>query len=1164
MHFNEVDIPDELIQASLSDNLVIFAGAGVSKQPPVGFPGFDDLVKSIKTASSEGRYLRERLCTEEMNSDNKTYAEPPEKYLGYLENEGCDIRTACANILNSDDLTTELHKGLVSLFSQSSSIRIVTTNFDKCFESALQDADNDYEGYIAPALPLGDDFQGLVHLHGSIDRPSTMVLTSRDYGRAYVTEGWASRFLVKLFSKHHVLFIGYSCEDSLVDYLTRSISDEIADKAYVLLKDNQNQREWVDRGVKVISFNDYDDLPKIINGWATHIDQSLTDRVLKIRQIAESDSIDGEKGEFFLGSLSHSASSSDQITLAEAFCSLSRSFDHLEYLANNQSIIFFEKENPEDYEYTMLRWAVSRFAILEPASLQELCFSIRERLSWRFYFELCATLAFSDVSDEVIGSWIAWIEHSGLPSDRLDTYSLLEIAEKTDSPEIVLAISRTLLKVDYDLKSGLLSGREPRARIPIKDSYEKDLLIEALKPYIDEIGDRLVEYCIRQIEIGYLIRTGYGTRKRTFDGISYSRLSVASHEQDEFDDSAEGTLLDVARECMREDNYSRVKDICLKSRCGLIVRLGLWIQEKQDEKGESLDLVMSEKYLDDVFMKHEVYELVLTAFKNAPKNAKDNFADYLRNRRDKSDRNSSYECFNICVWITRSVDDFSLKELMDEVLDDYPDFVPREHPDLSHYTISGLVDSDDECDIEENEFTAEFLIERIGYLDASSFLTPNDLVGHPARKYPTRAIELLGELGVKKRTDDEHQLCNLILQNIGWENVEANQESLFNIMQTYLKDPSTCISALDSLASRSRTLCNGRDWTASQLKGILRAFKPNIPQLRAEKSAIIPGEETDWVLVAINHPIESYVDLCVRYLCVLMDEHQEYEDAVKTFLEPLCDLAPGSEQTAYCTTTSLAMRFDFLIKHTPRIVEVALLPALFAREEKSRAAWDGIAILRRISKDVWDAIGSKWRGLFRQGEFVTPRNRDLLCRLYVAHSMAYVSPDEISDYILACACSSVEACRASFHRIDYELKNLDPDEQMNVWDSWLAEVTEKIVGRGSDFQAVVVEMYARWLRKHPQLRSAVIGKISSLTNNKPNKDIFVHSGTISNIALDDCLTMNEKAIATSFLLNHQKYFHSADEAREAAGQLEVSQLSPDVRRELEDAYTRKGMSGIFR
>ena len=103
MHFNEVDIPDELIQASLSDNLVIFAGAGVSKQPPVGFPGFDDLVKSIKTASSEGRYLRERLCTEEMNSDNKTYAEPPEKYLGYLENEGCDIRTACANILNSDD-----------------------------------------------------------------------------------------------------------------------------------------------------------------------------------------------------------------------------------------------------------------------------------------------------------------------------------------------------------------------------------------------------------------------------------------------------------------------------------------------------------------------------------------------------------------------------------------------------------------------------------------------------------------------------------------------------------------------------------------------------------------------------------------------------------------------------------------------------------------------------------------------------------------------------------------------------------------------------------------------------------------------------------------------------------------------------------------------------
>ena len=40
-----------------------------------------------------------------------------------------------------------------------------------------------------------------------------MVLTDADFGRAYLTEGWARRFLVELFRSFTVLFVGYSHND---------------------------------------------------------------------------------------------------------------------------------------------------------------------------------------------------------------------------------------------------------------------------------------------------------------------------------------------------------------------------------------------------------------------------------------------------------------------------------------------------------------------------------------------------------------------------------------------------------------------------------------------------------------------------------------------------------------------------------------------------------------------------------------------------------------------------------------------------------------------------------------------------------------------------------------------------------------------------------------
>ena len=50
-----------------------------------------------------------------------------------------------------------------------------------------------------------------------------MVITDEDFGRAYMTEGWAARFLVELFSNFTILFVGYSYDDTIMSYLTRAL-----------------------------------------------------------------------------------------------------------------------------------------------------------------------------------------------------------------------------------------------------------------------------------------------------------------------------------------------------------------------------------------------------------------------------------------------------------------------------------------------------------------------------------------------------------------------------------------------------------------------------------------------------------------------------------------------------------------------------------------------------------------------------------------------------------------------------------------------------------------------------------------------------------------------------------------------------------------------------
>ena len=97
---------------------------------------------------------------------------------------------------------------MVRLAIASKAPKIVTTNFDEFINVAWEEKNAPCKQWIGPALPLGDDFEGIVQLHGSLSgRISDWVLTDRSFGAAYLTRAWASRFLVELFQNNVVVFI---------------------------------------------------------------------------------------------------------------------------------------------------------------------------------------------------------------------------------------------------------------------------------------------------------------------------------------------------------------------------------------------------------------------------------------------------------------------------------------------------------------------------------------------------------------------------------------------------------------------------------------------------------------------------------------------------------------------------------------------------------------------------------------------------------------------------------------------------------------------------------------------------------------------------------------------------------------------------------------------
>ena len=294
-------IPGTVLDAQEAGRLVFFCGAGVSF--PNGLTLFSGLVRRVwqrfesvdiekvlrkakgkesKTKDSEGSAAKKPFDQALDQLGDRKFSD----ILASMLDDSYDRAMSCLErhygakevreivqqiLLDPTDLDLGTHEALLSLATTNQDdLQLVTTNFDHLFEEAKPDV----RRCAAPTLlvPKPGKWDALVYLHGRIDGPGDpegnhLVLNSADFGTAYLTERWASRFLSELFRNFTVVFIGYSLNDPVMRYLVdalaadRELSKEFAREAFALVPHRNDtvfeeiEAEWKGKNVTPIPYH---------------------------------------------------------------------------------------------------------------------------------------------------------------------------------------------------------------------------------------------------------------------------------------------------------------------------------------------------------------------------------------------------------------------------------------------------------------------------------------------------------------------------------------------------------------------------------------------------------------------------------------------------------------------------------------------------------------------------------------------------------------------------------------------------------------------------------------------------------------------------------------------------------------------------------------------
>ncbi|PNR89086.1 hypothetical protein CN13_04140 [Petrotoga sp. HKA.pet.4.5] len=1058
MWIGEIEVPEELINAQAERKLVIFAGAGVSMSPPSNLPNFEKLVREVESKTGN-------LLTWEPEK------EAPDHFLGYLEGKGPKVhKLVWERIKNQESEPTELHYALLSLFRNPEEVRIVTTNFDTHFSKA---AAKNFQGevpiYRAPALPLGHQFNGIIYLHGCVDqKPEELILTDRDFGRAYLTEGWAARFLVGIFGNYKVLFVGYSHNDLPMEYLGRGLPPET--ERFALVPEDEIEK-WKYKGIKLIPYKHSPDdqehkaLVESVKSWVNQTRMGLVEHEQRIKDLVQlPPSLDREEDSYIEEVIK------DPIKV-NIFTKYAERVEWLQW-AEGKGVFkpLFSLNNPSDeISDAFAKWFAEKYACRYPEDALAVVQKQGQVLSPLLWKNIAGNLGFSESLPEptTLAKWVELLLIAPIyPSTQGNSLDfLLQKCCSTEYATIAIRIFKYLSTPYLVLEpSGF------KLTIPADDYLFSEAWKEFFKPNLKKFVHELAPIITGQLKSAHRLLCNVDCANDKWDPVSFKRSAIEPHEQDQYPGSLD-LLIDFARdiiELLLKDDPERAQTTIQEwtlSNIPIFKRLAIYgvTIDHNSNPNEKLQKLLTNNWLFVHGLKHEVFQLLKVAYPKADvavrqrllENVETYLANCERNEKDPANlRSQNYEVYNLLYWLEQIAPNCSLvHQKFSEIQARHPDFQPREYPNLDWYISTEWVGPQSPVTVEELlskpvsqiiEFLLTYQEKEILGLDREGLLS---VIQKAVARSFLWGWKLIEELEAREEWDTD--LWDAIIS--GWQSTnltEAQWKEVLQFLEHFKEIWKHRYSITELL--KEKVKANEGSLPTSLLPCAETIVDRLWQEVEKHDEKEILNHINDWLTTAINHVggviTQFWVLALARHQSQKENERQGILDEYKGRFERIIS---AKSNTAAMGRVILASQLHFLFSLDHKWTREKILPLL---------DWNTDADAQRAEQ--------AWEGYLRWGKW----NEALLPDLLPLYEQAYNNLRRDSEsYDLLCVHLASIAVRSSIDPIqsgwlDKFIENVDEKTR----GKWAAEVTNQLTSLP---QEAIKEIWNKWIRNYWSIRT---------------------------------------------------------------------------------------------
>jgi hypothetical protein len=990
-----------------------------------------------------------------------------DRILGAYHQTGVNVHRITKEIIDREgSRPTLLHGALLSLFPDLVSVRLVTTNFDRHFSTAATKVfPIGPEEFYAPALPLGHDFRGIVYLHGSLERDEQrFVLTDSDFGRAYLTEGWATRFLWSLFREYTVLFVGYSHNDPVMHYLSKGLPSETNGKRYVLTPEGDTDR-WDSLKIIPILYpvvrGRHKALTVAVSAWAKLSSMGALDYEYRIQSIVEGSTyLSEEEYSFLLYAIKYTKYS-------KFFAKHAARLDWLLWVEQNDLLkpLFQPDALKEEYHRILADWIVDKYLISNSDALlsliqrqgQYLNPFLWNKISWKLH------AAIPRPEPTVIARIIPTLLKSVHPFNIPGGLELLLLECHTPGLETValllfefLSTPHLNLQRSFNMKGDEeVSAPGFEIEIPGSDHWMQDAWKKVFAPNIVKFAHELEAITSAQLlKVDMLLKSYRGPD--AFDPVSYSRSAIEPHEQDRYPRKLD-VVIDAARDSIealiKNDPDSSLSLVIRWYEAGpeIMKRLALHaltgsVSISADHK---IQWLLDRELLFDTGCVHEVFRLLKSAYPKTSDTVRKAVLGaakkgYRGKNADKLDDNTKrYEIYNLLYWLSSADPLCSLvNEAFQAIQKANPEFGHREYPDFHHWSGGARF-----IGHESPKTAAELLMTEPS--DQLDFLLnfKGSLFNGPDRKGLLNSVTQ----AVQQNLDWGFQLALALIEASAWEtDIWAN---VFRGWEDGLEDDGHLILAIELIDNNNQLFSH--DYQISSL--IQKRFNEKVEASeRAVNQAMhlaerlmdhieavqeqAPEDSNDWLTRALNRSggklAEFWLHILSRARGSAGDSWIGLPEIPRRCLEKMIDGTSFDSQLARVLISS-QLYFMFYMDAHWTIGKV--LPLLeWSDPLRARQCWDGYLSWGRYGENTLPHVMPLYRSTFRELNSLREELRGRFCH-HMASIAIYYSKNPFEDgWLIEFIISIEDKDRIAWaQEFGHHIRELDDEAGKLMWEQWL-------------------------------------------------------------------------------------------------------------------------------